>query len=111
MKYFYGMRLRGFSPGCQPMENFVNRIDSEVSTYHDVLVYEKPLSEEDIKHYSLVPVHGFEYTDNTGENFYDWFPSLEETCREIQHELEDIYDRYCKNYPEADVTWLNRYLD
>ncbi len=111
MKYFYGMRLRGFSPGCQPMEHFVERINSEAVSYHDVIIYDRPLPDEDVKHYSLTPVYGLEYSDNTGESFYDWFPTLEQVCLRITRELQNAYDRYCNEAPSADVTWVNRYLD
>lgn len=53
MKYFYGMRLRGFSPGCQP-EGAIERIDSE--EYHDIIVYDRLLLDEEVKHFSLTPL-------------------------------------------------------
>lgn len=53
MKYFYGMRLRGFSPGCQP-EGAIERIDSE--EYHDIIVYDRMLLSEEVKHFSLTPL-------------------------------------------------------
>ena len=54
MKYKYGMRLRGFSIGCQPMNGFVERRDAECgSRYHDVIVYDRKLSDEEVSHYSL----------------------------------------------------------
>ncbi len=53
MKYFYGMRLRDFSPGCQP-DGVIERLDSE--DYHDIIVYDKKLSDEEIKHFSLTPL-------------------------------------------------------
>ena len=53
MKYFYGMRLRGFSPGCQPYEGFIERLDSNDSSYWDILVYDRLLNKDEEKHYSL----------------------------------------------------------
>lgn len=49
----YGMRLRGFSPGCQPKEGFVRRLDSEDKKYYDVLLYNRPLTREEIRDYDL----------------------------------------------------------
>lgn len=49
----YGMRLRGFSIGCQPMKNFVERIDDASGKYHDILIYSEKLSDKDTKDYEL----------------------------------------------------------
>ncbi len=51
--YKYGMRLRGFSIGCQPMKNFVERIDDNSGKYHDILIYSEKLSDKDAKDYEL----------------------------------------------------------
>ena len=51
--YMYGMRLRGFSIGCQPMSGLVERHDDETGKYHDVLVYNRQLTEEEVKSYEL----------------------------------------------------------
>ena len=53
MEYRYGMRLRGFSIGCQP-KGVVRREDSD--KYWDIIVYDRPLTEEEIRHYSLTPL-------------------------------------------------------
>ena len=53
MHYAYGMRLRGFSIGCQPKEGFVERIDDRSNTYHDILIYKRKLSEEELRDYEL----------------------------------------------------------
>lgn len=52
MKYMYGMRLRGFSPGCQP-SGVINRLDDPTRKYWDILVYERKLTEQEIKNYDL----------------------------------------------------------
>lgn len=51
--YKYGMRLRGFSIGCQPMKGFVRVEDDATGKYHDVLVYDRKLSDEEIRDYEL----------------------------------------------------------
>lgn len=50
----YGMKYRGFSPGAQPMKGFVRRHDAEPGqNYHDVLEYDRELTEEEIRAYEL----------------------------------------------------------
>lgn len=51
--YAYGMRLRGFSPGCQPMQGLVRRVDSANGKYHDVLIYDRPLTAKEMRDYEL----------------------------------------------------------
>ena len=53
MKYVYGMRLRGFSPGCQPKDGFLDRRDDQNGRYWDLLVYSEKLSQKDEKNYDL----------------------------------------------------------
>lgn len=53
MFYYYGMRLRGFSPGCQPLVGFHHRMDDLTGRYHDVLVYTRELTEQELKAYEL----------------------------------------------------------
>lgn len=53
MLYYYGMRLRGFSPGCQPMSGFYERLDDESGRYYDILVYREKLDDKDVAAYEL----------------------------------------------------------
>ena len=46
--YRYGMRLRGFSPGAQP-KGVVDREDDPSGRYYDIIVYDKPLTAEEIE--------------------------------------------------------------
>lgn len=53
-KYFYyGMRLRGFAPMCQPMNGFVERQDDTTGRYHDILVYNRQLTGGEVRGYEL----------------------------------------------------------
>lgn len=52
-EYRYGMRLRGFSPGCQPKDGFISREDDPSGRYYDILVYERPLTMEELMNYEL----------------------------------------------------------
>lgn len=58
MHYYYGMRLRGFSPMCQPMEGLVERQDDVTGRYHDILVYDRKLSQEEERSYDLDLIEG-----------------------------------------------------
>lgn len=50
--FYYGMRLRGFSPGCQP-KGVIERLDDPFSKYHDILAYDHKLTEDDLRDYEL----------------------------------------------------------
>ena len=58
MHYYYGMRLRGFSPMCQPMEGLIERQDDVTGRYHDILVYNRKLSQEEERSYDLDLIEG-----------------------------------------------------
>lgn len=51
--YKYGMRLRGFSPACQPMTGLVRREDDVTGRYHDILIYSRPLNDHEQEGYEL----------------------------------------------------------
>ena len=51
--YKYGMRLRGFSIGCQPMKGLVERQDDKTGKYWDILVYDRKLTDKEINDYEL----------------------------------------------------------
>lgn len=53
MIYLYGMKFRGFSPGCQPMEGFVEVREDVMGEYHNVLVYDRVLSKKEEDLYEL----------------------------------------------------------
>lgn len=58
MEYRYGMRLRGFSIGCQPMIGLIRREDDITGRYYDILVYNRPLTESEISEYELDSLNG-----------------------------------------------------
>lgn len=53
MEYRYGMRMRGFSIGCQPKKGFVRREDDPSDKYYDIIVYDRPLTDEEVSGYEL----------------------------------------------------------
>ncbi len=51
--YFrYGMRLRGYSPGCQP-KGVVLREDDTSGKYYDIIIYDRKLTEKEVTDYEL----------------------------------------------------------
>lgn len=52
-RYLYGMRLRGFSIGCQPMNGLTSRRDSDDERYYDILVYRRELTDKELEDYEL----------------------------------------------------------
>lgn len=53
MQYRYGMRLRGFSLGCQPMGGLDHAEDDTTGRYYNILVYNRKLTEEEVRDYEL----------------------------------------------------------
>ena len=51
--FTYGMRLRGFSIGCQPLEGFVAADDDCLDEYYSILLYNRKLTDEETKNYDL----------------------------------------------------------
>lgn len=52
-RYIYGMRLRGFSPCCQPKKGLIERLDDDTGKYYDKLAYERKLTEQEVRDYEL----------------------------------------------------------
>lgn len=53
MKYYYGMRLRGFSIGCQPMGGLTGVREDKEGRYHSILEYARGLTESEMYDYDL----------------------------------------------------------
>lgn len=51
--YYYGMRLRGFSIGCQPKDGFIDREDDVSGRYYDILIYDRQLTDKELQDYEL----------------------------------------------------------
>lgn len=51
-EYRYGMRLRGFAPGCQP-KGVIERLDDTTGRYYDIITYDRPLTAAEIENYEL----------------------------------------------------------
>lgn len=53
MKFYYGMRLRGVAPGCQPKEGLVDWQEDSSGKYWNVLVYDRPLTDRECFEFDL----------------------------------------------------------
>ena len=51
--YVYGMRNRGYSVGCQPMDGLLTRYDDPSGKYFDLLIYERKLTMDECLAYEL----------------------------------------------------------
>jgi hypothetical protein len=49
----YGMRLRGFSIGCQPMEGLDHAEEDPTGKYWNILFYNRNLTNKEMSDYSL----------------------------------------------------------
>ena len=54
MQYAYGMKMRGFSIGCQPKEGFLECVNDVSDTFYDILIYSRKLSKKEETKYELV---------------------------------------------------------
>ena len=52
MTYRDGMRLRGFSIGCQP-KGVIERMDDPSGRYYDILAYDRQLTKKELEDYEL----------------------------------------------------------
>jgi len=52
-RWRYGMRLRGFSPGCQPMAGLVAHWEDTRKRYWDILEYNRALSDRERRDYEM----------------------------------------------------------
>ena len=64
--YVYGMRLRGFSPGCQPMDG-LDAVMEGNEKYYNILIYNRELTDEEVRDYELdrIPEEGDVNANNT----------------------------------------------
>ena len=51
--HVYGMRLRGFSPGAQPKDGWIETEEDPLGDYWNILVYNRKLTDKEVKDYDL----------------------------------------------------------
>lgn len=86
-KYIYGMRLRGFSIGCQPMNGLIDHKDGD-NKYYDYLIYDRKLTEEELKNYGL-----------------DFFIAVSDKYKEIE-ELTELIKSVYNKYNTINFRWF-----
>lgn len=59
VEYQYGMRLRPAGPGAQPLEGLL-RIAYRSGQYYNILIYDRPLTEQELSDYELDFINGVE---------------------------------------------------
>lgn len=52
--FMYGMRLRPFSIGCQPMNGLIKVEDDTTGKYWNILYYASPLNDHEQDEFELV---------------------------------------------------------
>lgn len=60
MIYIYGMRLRGYAPGCQPLRGLVDRRKDKTKKYYDILYYDRELTDDEVYMFELDYLKGEE---------------------------------------------------
>ena len=85
MTYTYGMRLRGFAPGCQPLEGLIETNDDPQGKYHTILKYNRQLTDEEISQYELDDLSGISEAMTELLNAFN--ETLKETTGRDIHEL------------------------
>lgn len=100
MEYKYGMRLRGFSPMCQP-KGVIRREDDPTGKYYDVIIYDRQLSEREISNYDLDSLDNLDSLASRLNDFmkdYDPYEyadcggSLEEVKKTLSESPETVID-------------------
>lgn len=83
MKLFkYGMKLRGFSIGCQPKQGFVERQDDETGKFHDIIVYDRKLTDDEIAKFELEDLNVDDETEHV---------PVEPTIKPMIQTLENLF--------------------
>ena len=86
--YFYGMRLRPFGPGCQPNKGFLDVTeDQHDQGYHNILLYERKLSEKEISNYELDFLEELDWK----ETYKKWTKLIKKEYAAVDIELVDEY--------------------
>ena len=57
-KHKYGMRLRGYSPWCQPEEGLIE-VKEGKDRYKNILIYNRKLTQKELHDYELNPIGSY----------------------------------------------------
>lgn len=56
-EFIYGMKSRGYSIGCQPMDGLIRTQPDANRNFYDILVYNRELTDDEVRHYSLTRLY------------------------------------------------------
>ena len=107
MEFRYGMRLWGFSIGCQPMDGFLRREDDTTGKYHDILVYDGQLTEREVYTYDLDELTWFAVQENSADAWDNGSHNYDEAVQmllEQGHGLIAVIDEDT-NYRVQEITY------
>ena len=111
MAYRYGMRYRGFSPGCQP-RGVIERMDDPSGRYYDILVYDRPLTAAEVNDYELEEIKEIDMGKYEAQERYDkantirvTFQVNKKTDADIIEKLNSVEKKqtYIKSLIRADI--------
>ena len=92
MEYRYGMRLRGYAPLCQPKEGLLRREDDTTGKHHDILVYNRQLTQDEIRNYELDDLGQQEkYPKEVTETLFE----IDESLRVDDLTPDEVFDCIC----------------
>ena len=108
--YKYGMKYRGFSIGCQPMKGLDHREDDTTGKYHDILIYDRKLTNEEVRDYELVYIEDPENRlDRLADELLDIADPFELANDDITH--DEIRAELINNPLDIIETLINRIID
>ena len=86
MEFKYGMRFRGFSIGCQPTTGFLRREDDITGKYHDIIVYDRQLTEQEITDYELDALTWFAVQEDSADAWDNGTHDYEDAVRMLMEQ-------------------------
>lgn len=106
--YFYGMRLRPFGPGCQPNKGFLDVMeDLHDQGYHNILMYERKLSEKEISNYELDFLEELDWD----KIYIHWLELLTEEYPTVDIQLIDNYIDKALREGVRDITIVSEWVE
>ncbi len=99
----YGMLYRGFSPACQPMQGLIERQDDTSGKYFDILVYDRKLTENEVKNYELEEITMAEEQkpeEQKPKKKRDRTEYMKQYYQKRREELREKHREWSKNHPE-----------
>lgn len=86
-EYYYGMRLRGYAPLCQPKEGLVRIENDPNKKYYNILGYNRKLTDKEVSDFELdyLPKNSYRITYEVVFDIY--YVDSEDEAKEIAEEM------------------------